>query len=170
MKKLSIFVLIAMIASAILAACAPASTPTPETIVQTVEVPVQVTVEVPVEKEVVVTVEVPQEPIQKKVIEFWTTDNEEERVTAYEKIAADFMAEHPEVDLRIVPIEEAGIAQRIHQLHSIWLMDLKKLKDWSTALSSTSRPSMAVGRTWLRLNSVSCLGNVPTAAFQISSP
>jgi len=113
MKKLSIFVLIAMLASAMLAACAPAATPTPEKVVETVEVPVQVTVEVPVEKEVVVTVEVPQEPVQKTVIEFWTTDNEEERVTAYEKIAADFMAEHPEIDLRIVPIEEAGIAQRI---------------------------------------------------------
>jgi multiple sugar transport system substrate-binding protein len=113
MKKLSIFVSIAMLASLMLAACAPASTPTPEKVVETVEVPVQVTVEVPVEKEVVKTVEVTQAPVQKKVIEFWTTDNEEERVNAYEKIAADFMAEHPEVDLRIVPIEEAGIAQRI---------------------------------------------------------
>jgi len=49
----------------------------------------------------------------KTVIEFWTTDNEEARIDAYEAIAAAFMAEHPEVDLRIVPIEEAGIAQRI---------------------------------------------------------
>lgn len=47
------------------------------------------------------------------VIEFWTTDNEEERVLVYEAIADAFMAEHPEIDLRIVPIEEAGIAQRI---------------------------------------------------------
>lgn len=47
------------------------------------------------------------------VIEFWTTDNEEERIIAYETLADAFMAEHPEVDLRIVPIEESGIAQRI---------------------------------------------------------
>jgi multiple sugar transport system substrate-binding protein len=31
----------------------------------------------------------------------------------YEDIAARFMAEHPEIDVRIVPIEEAGVTQRI---------------------------------------------------------
>ncbi len=50
---------------------------------------------------------------EKTVIEFWTTDNEEARIDTYEAIANAFMAEHPEVDLRIVAIEEAGIAQRI---------------------------------------------------------
>ncbi|MBT3391996.1 MAG: carbohydrate ABC transporter substrate-binding protein [Chloroflexi bacterium] len=50
---------------------------------------------------------------EQTVIEFWTTDNEEARIDVYEAIADAFMAEHPEVDLRIVPIEEAGIAQRI---------------------------------------------------------
>ena len=49
----------------------------------------------------------------KTVIEFWTTDNEEDRVMAYEAIAEAFMVEHPEIDLRIVAIEEAGVAQRI---------------------------------------------------------
>ncbi len=47
------------------------------------------------------------------VVEFWTTDNEEERVKMYEEVAVRFMELHPEVDLRIVPIEEAGISQRI---------------------------------------------------------
>ena len=88
-----------------------------QTIIETVEVEkeVIVTKEVEVIKtEVVeVEVEVPAEPIDKTVIEFWTTDNEEERVTAYENVAAAFMAEHPEIDLRIVPIEEAGVSQRI---------------------------------------------------------
>lgn len=84
--------------------CAPAATPTPERIVETVEVPVIETVEV--------TVEVPVE-VEKTVVEFWTTDNEEERVVVYEAIAAAFMAEHPDVDVRIVPIEEAGVSQRI---------------------------------------------------------
>ena len=47
------------------------------------------------------------------VVEFWTTDNEEVRVKAYEAVAASYMAQHPEVEIRIVPIEEAGISQRI---------------------------------------------------------
>ena len=47
------------------------------------------------------------------VVEFWTTDNEEERVTQYEEIAKKYMELHPEVEIRIVPIEEAGISQRI---------------------------------------------------------
>jgi len=53
------------------------------------------------------------EAVEKTVIEFWTTDNEEERILAYETVADAFMAEHPEIDLRIVAIEESGIAQRI---------------------------------------------------------
>jgi multiple sugar transport system substrate-binding protein len=51
--------------------------------------------------------------VEKTVIEFWTTDNEEERILAYEAVADAFMAENPEIDLRIVAIEESGIAQRI---------------------------------------------------------
>lgn len=47
------------------------------------------------------------------VIEFWTTDNEEPRVQMYEEVAARYMELHPEVEIRIVPIEEAGISQRI---------------------------------------------------------
>lgn len=88
-----------VIASMFLSACQP----------EVITKEVIVTKEVPVE----VPVEVPAEPVDKTVIEFWTTDNEEPRVDVYEEIAAAFMEEHPEVDLRIVPIEEAGIAQRI---------------------------------------------------------
>jgi multiple sugar transport system substrate-binding protein len=47
------------------------------------------------------------------VVEFWTTDNEEERVNVYEAVAQAFMAEYPEVEVRIVPIEEAGVTQRM---------------------------------------------------------
>ena len=54
-----------------------------------------------------------QPTIEKTVVEFWTTDNEEDRVDVYEAIAAKYMADHPDVDLRIVPIEEGGITQRI---------------------------------------------------------
>lgn len=72
-------------------------------------------VEKVVEKTVVVekVVEVTTAPVKKTVVEFWTTDNEEARVDVYEAIAAKYMAEHPDVEIRIVPIEEAGISQRI---------------------------------------------------------
>ncbi|MBU2611068.1 MAG: ABC transporter substrate-binding protein, partial [Chloroflexi bacterium] len=40
-------------------------------------------------------------------------DNEEARVNLYEEVAARYMAEHPEVDIRIVPIDEATISQRV---------------------------------------------------------
>ncbi|MDF1500069.1 MAG: extracellular solute-binding protein [Anaerolineales bacterium] len=54
--------------------------------------------------------EATQNPV---VIEFWTTDNEEARVQVYEAVAARYMEANPGVEIRIVPIEEAGISQRI---------------------------------------------------------
>ena len=126
MKKTFALGLVIVMLATMLAACATAE---PETIIQTVEVPKEVTVvetvevktevtvveTVEVEKEVTVveTVEVEAEPVDKVIVEFWTTDNEEERVTLYEDVAARFMAEHPEIDVRIVPIEEAGVTQRM---------------------------------------------------------
>ncbi len=121
-KALGLAVVLMMLVT-LVAACGP--TPEPQTIVQTVEVEKTVvetvevektvveTVEVEKEVTVVQTVEVEKEPVEKTVVEFWTTDNEEERVNVYEEIAARYMAEHPEVDVRIVPIEEAGVTQRM---------------------------------------------------------
>jgi multiple sugar transport system substrate-binding protein len=34
-------------------------------------------------------------------------------VEVYEEVAARFMAEHPDIEVRIIPIEEAGVSQRI---------------------------------------------------------
>lgn len=103
-KKLGLLAIALFVTvSMVLAACQPQVVT--QQVVVTKEVQVQATVEVPVE--------VTAPPTDKTVIEFWTTDNEEDRVNVYEELAAAFMAEHPEVDLRIVPIEEAGIAQRI---------------------------------------------------------
>lgn len=116
MKKYASLLMLGAILAGLLAACA---APTPEIVevtrVVTEEKEVEVEVEVPVEveKEVQVTVEVPVEPSEKTVVEFWTTDNEEDRVNVYEAVAAGFMAEHPEIEVRIVPIEEAGVSQRI---------------------------------------------------------
>jgi len=101
MKKAFALGVVVVLVATMLAACG--STPPPETIIQTVEV----------EKTVVETVEVPAQTGERTVIEFWTTDNEEERVNVYEEIAAKYMAAHPEIDLRIVPIEEAGVTQRM---------------------------------------------------------
>ncbi|HFD38667.1 MAG TPA: extracellular solute-binding protein [Anaerolineae bacterium] len=123
MKKIVALLIVLSMLTVLVAACGP--TPEPETVVQTVEVEKEKTVvqtvevektvvqTVEVEKEVTVveTVEVEQKP--KTVIEFWTTDNEEERVNVYEEVAARFMKEHPDIEVRIVPIEEAGVTQRI---------------------------------------------------------
>ncbi len=49
----------------------------------------------------------------KVLVEFWTTDNEEERVRVYEDVAARYMEQNPNVEINIVPIQEAGVSQRI---------------------------------------------------------
>ena len=46
-------------------------------------------------------------------IEFWSTDNEEARVAVYEKVAAKFMEQNPDIKVKIVPVEEGAISQRI---------------------------------------------------------
>jgi multiple sugar transport system substrate-binding protein len=99
--------LVLIMLASMLAACG--ATPEPVTIVQTVEVekPVEVTVVETVE------VEVEREAGEKTVVEFWSTDNEEERIDVYEAVAAAFMAENPDIEVRIVPIEEAGVTQRM---------------------------------------------------------
>ena len=121
-KTIALLIVLSMVA-VLVAACGP--TPEPETVVQTVEVEKTVvqtvevektvveTVEVEKEVTVVETVEVEKEPAEKTIIEFWTTDNEEERVNVYEEVAARFMEEHPDIEVRIVPIEEAGVTQRM---------------------------------------------------------
>jgi multiple sugar transport system substrate-binding protein len=97
--KFNILLAFVMIASLALAACQP----------QVVEKTVVVTQEV----EVPVEVEVTAQPTEKTVIEFWTTDNEEARVNLYDEIAQRYMDENPNVEIRIIPIDEASISQRI---------------------------------------------------------
>ena len=119
MKRLvTLLVVVAVLASFVAACAAPPAEVIEREVIVEKEVPVTVEVvkETIVEKKVVETVvvekEVPVE-IKKTVVEFWTTDNEEDRVNVYEAVAAGFMAEHPDIDLRIVPIDEASISQRI---------------------------------------------------------
>jgi multiple sugar transport system substrate-binding protein len=111
--KRTILLIAALTLLTLIAACAPATTATPETIIQTVEVPVETIVTQEVQVVETQIVEVPAEPVNKTVVEFWTTDNEEDRVNVYEQVAADFMAANPDIEVRIVPIEEAGVSQRI---------------------------------------------------------
>ena len=124
MRRLLLVTSILLLIVVAVAACAQ---PTPEVVEvekivkETVVVEVEKEVEVPVEVEKVVekvveqtvVVEVPAEPVDKTVVEFWTTDNEEDRIGVYEAIAARYMAENPDIELRVVPIEEAGVSQRI---------------------------------------------------------
>jgi multiple sugar transport system substrate-binding protein len=101
--------LVSILTATALAAC---DTQPPSTSgIQTAEVQRTTDQTVEVEAETELTVEVERE--RKAVIEFWTTDNEEERVDVYEKVAARYMDEHPDVEIRIVPIEEAGVSQRM---------------------------------------------------------
>ena len=105
MKRFQVLISLLALLGLVLASCGPA--PTPEQVIVTVEVPKEIVVKETVQ------VEVPVPAGDKVVVEFWITDNEEARVKAYEDVASRFMAENPNVDVRIVPIEEAGIAQRI---------------------------------------------------------
>ena len=113
MKRTILILSALMVLGLLLAACQPE--PIIETVVVTEIVTEKEEVIVTQEVEVIKTeiVEVAAEPIEKTVIEFWTTDNEEDRVIVYEDVAARFMAENPDIDLRIVPIEEAGVSQRV---------------------------------------------------------
>jgi multiple sugar transport system substrate-binding protein len=104
MKRLLILAAVFLLLAAVTAGCAQ---PTPETVVE------EVVVTQVVKETEIVEVEVPAEPVDKTVVEFWTTDNEEDRVDVYEAIAERYMAENPDVEVRIVPIEEGGISQRI---------------------------------------------------------
>ncbi len=97
MKRFRLILSILILSTLILASCA--SQPEEAAVVEEPEMVEEVVEEPVVEDEV--------------IIEFWTTDNEPARLDVYEAIANEYMAAHPNVDLRIVAIEEAGISQRI---------------------------------------------------------
>lgn len=125
MRKIILIVAALMAAVLVVSACQPETVEVTrvvevegETVTEEVEVTRIVEVEVEGEtitEEVEVTrvVEVPAEPVDNVIVEFWTTDNEADRVDRYEAVAASFMAENPGIEVRIVPIEEAGVTQRI---------------------------------------------------------
>lgn len=123
MKKFVVLTLLVASMVLMLAACQPQTVEVTRVITETEtiteEVPVEVTRVVTetetVTEEVEVTrvVEVSAEPMDRTIVEFWTTDNEADRVDTYEAVAARYMEENPDVEVRIVPIEEAGITQRL---------------------------------------------------------
>ena len=89
MKRKSKLLPIILLLSIILAACGGAAEP---------EV-----VEVEVTRVVTETEYIEAEPTDRTVVEFWSTDNEPDRLDVYEAIAESYMAEHPDVEIRIVP-------------------------------------------------------------------
>lgn len=46
-------------------------------------------------------------------VTFWSTDNEPDRVAVYKKVAQEFMKKHPDIKIKIVPIDEANVSQKI---------------------------------------------------------
>lgn len=122
MRKIRYLLATFIVVAIAITACSPQTVEVTRVVTQTETVTEQVEVTRMVEGESVtetievtrmVEVEVPAEPMEQTVVEFWTTDNEEERIAAYEAVAARYMEAHPEVEIRIVPIEEAGVTQRI---------------------------------------------------------
>lgn len=122
MRKVRYLVAAFILVALAVTACSPQTVEVTRVVTQTETVTEQVEVTRMVEGESVtetievtrvVEVEVPVEDGEKTVIEFWTTDNEEDRILAYEAVAARYMAQNPNVEIRIVPIEEAGVTQRI---------------------------------------------------------
>ncbi len=125
MRKFLFIATVVMSLAVALAACQPQTVEVTRVVTETETVTEEVAVEVTrvvtetetvteeVPVEVTRVVEVAAEPTDKTVVEFWTTDNEEQRVDTYEAIAARYMEANPTVDVRIIPIEEAGITQRL---------------------------------------------------------
>ncbi|KAA3660888.1 MAG: extracellular solute-binding protein [Chloroflexi bacterium] len=124
MRRVSLLLALFALLGLVLTACQPQTVEVEvtrvvtetETITEQVEVTRVVEGEVVTEEiEVtrVVEVEVEAEPMETTVVEFWTTDNEEGRVDTYEAVAAQYMEANPGVEIRIIPIEEGGITQRI---------------------------------------------------------
>ena len=50
---------------------------------------------------------------EKTVVEFWTTDNEKSRVDVQEAIAADFMKLHPEIEVKVIAVDEVDIPKKL---------------------------------------------------------
>ncbi len=120
MRKVTLFAVVLILMVLGLSACQPETVEVTRVVTETETVTEQVEVTRIVEGETVTEqvevtriVEVEPEPEDRTVVEFWTTDNEEERVDVYEQIAARYMEQNPDVEVRIVPIEEAGVTQRI---------------------------------------------------------
>ena len=47
------------------------------------------------------------------VVDFWTTDNDPARLSVYTAVAERYMAQHPQVEVRITGVDEATVADEI---------------------------------------------------------
>ncbi|MGB9669366.1 MAG: ABC transporter substrate-binding protein, partial [Anaerolineales bacterium] len=100
MKKLSLVLLVVLLASAVLTACAPAQAPTPEKVVETV------IVEKPGETVIQVVTPTP-EPKQKKleIFHWWTAPGEREAADAMFKAFHD---KYPDIQVVENPVPGGG--------------------------------------------------------------
>ena len=73
------------------------------------------------------------------VVQFWSTDNEEDRLRVYEDVAQRFMDQNPGVTVQIVPVDEAETAQRLaaaqaaNQLPAIIRVGIERLPPLAAA-------------------------------------
>ena len=54
----------------------------------------------------------PAEPV---AIQFWTADNQGDRIAAYRTVADRYMSANPGVEITIVPVEESTLSQRLRE-------------------------------------------------------
>lgn len=72
-------------------------------------------------------------------VQFWSTDNEEDRIRVYEDVAQRFMDQNPNVTVQIVPVDEAETAQRLataqaaNQLPAIIRVGIERLPPLAAA-------------------------------------
>jgi multiple sugar transport system substrate-binding protein len=112
---------------------------------------------------------------EKVVVEFWSTDNEEDRVAKYEEVAAAFMEQNPDVEVNIVPIEEAAVSQRIAtakgagDLPDIVRMGIERVAAFSAdgLLDEEAATAVinSVGKDDFRAGPLSMVTNVETKAY-----
>lgn len=104
-----------LIALALLGACRsdaePESTPTP---VPTVEA-IESATAPPAPPDPTPTATAEPTPAEPSVVEFWTADNQGDRIAAYRAVADRFMDANPDVEIVIVPVEESTISLRLRE-------------------------------------------------------
>ena len=115
-------VALALILVALLGGCRPRSESEPEptplsrpAVAEPSATPAAAVPTEPAAKPTPAPTETPSEPAEPASIEFWTADNQGDRMAAYRAVAQRYMAAHPNVEITIVPVEESTISLRLRE-------------------------------------------------------